>query len=842
MNDSNEDQQKPKLPPATKDKSGNGSSPPVTFSVNTTTGTSTSTATTRPVASTSKSFRHAPSRKHNATSKAGDRQRVQEEREQWGIHKSIILPWSPQYKCWWYLTVGGALLTIFTETYNVAFSKGGLYPYNDASSIIEYLLVSIFFIDIFVNFRLAYYDDEQGHYILDGTLIARNYVSYTFWIDVIGVFPFYAVLLAMFNQLGQDTKLSQFLALVRLVRMVRLRRMQLVFEILQYNPNISLMWLTLTRNFCFALVWSHFAACVMYFIARQYDFDPDQTWIGGSLEGLNGRERYLTSLYWSVTTFTTVGYGDFSPVNSVEQVWGMMYMLSNIILQAWVIGSITLLIVRSDEKTGLYRESLQTLNHFAAINGFDKRLQKSLKTQLRLEFENKELADEQVLQHFPSSTRRKVLRKLYLPHLIRTNLMKDIRQQFVDAFLSACTVEMFSPGEELLTRGSVSSDLYLLVEGVVKVMPWGSDNKEVLAESTFDDKSNYGTSIADSENASSGVGGGKRGLIFAGEFINEICFFTESPQIDTIRTKTICKTLTMSRSAYSQICEDHPGSVGHILHNLLEKAEELADEFVTTGTEGGNEDANDDTLPKRISLLRAGSSFIPDSEHGSYNADLRRSTMQVRSKAAVTAIRDLVKMHMNKLKDDHTTRFLFAASRNDLSTVTCMADNGFDCNSSDYDFRTALMVSAMKGHTETVSKILEYQANPNLVDVHGTSALYEAARNGYDDTMRVLLEHGAKLCMTEGKAASVLCQAVFDGDILQLGRLLKAQIQVNAGDYDGRTAAHIAAAEGNVAALRLLVEYGADLTLKDRWHNSVIDEAKREGDKNKIMDYLDTLQ
>jgi ankyrin repeat protein len=81
--------------------------------------------------------------------------------------------------------------------------------------------------------------------------------------------------------------------------------------------------------------------------------------------------------------------------------------------------------------------------------------------------------------------------------------------------------------------------------------------------------------------------------------------------------------------------------------------------------------------------------------------------------------------------------------------------------------------------------------------------------------------------MQDSLAASVLCQAVSDGDILFLRRLLRANIQVNASDYDKRTAAHIAAAEGNVAALKVLMDHGADLRLEDRWRNTVYREAKR---------------
>ena len=82
--------------------------------------------------------------------------------------------------------------------------------------------------------------------------------------------------------------------------------------------------------------------------------------------------------------------------------------------------------------------------------------------------------------------------------------------------------------------------------------------------------------------------------------------------------------------------------------------------------------------------------------------------------------------------------------------------------------------------------------------------------------------------MPDSLAASVLCQAVFEGDVVLLKRLLQAGIQVNASDYDNRTAAHIAAAEGNAAALRVLSSHGADLSLQDRWKMTAAQEARMD--------------
>eukprot|EP00984_Skeletonema_dohrnii_P032023 scaffold25414_cov94-Skeletonema_dohrnii-CCMP3373.AAC.1 len=77
---------------------------------------------------------------------------------------------------------------------------------------------------------------------------------------------------------------------------------------------------------------------------------------------------------------------------------------------AWVIGSITLLIVKNDQKTGLYRETLHVLHKYATLHDFDANFTKKLKNQLQLDFDNREIADEQVLQFFPVGVRRRVLR------------------------------------------------------------------------------------------------------------------------------------------------------------------------------------------------------------------------------------------------------------------------------------------------------------------------------------------------------------------------------------------------------------------------------------------------
>lgn len=52
------------------------------------------------------------------------------------------------------------------------------------------------------------------------------------------------------------------------------------------------------------------------------------------------------------------------------------------------------------------------------------------------------------------------------------------------------------------------------------------------------------------------------------------------------------------------------------------------------------------------------------------------------------------------------------------------------------------------------------------------------------------------------------------GDLARLRRLLRAGADPCAVDYDRRSPLHIAASEGSLAAVRLLVESGADAAVR----------------------------
>jgi hypothetical protein len=222
----------------------------------------------------------------NLRSTTSERARVIREQKQTSGWCPIFFPWDKRYKAWWGFTVVASILTIFVETYGIAFTPAGLPNPTDVNNIMVNILSCVFIVDMAVSFNLAFYAAD-GQVVTDRSVIAREYFRFFFWVDILGVFPFYPVALAMTGQFGQDSRLAQYLSLLRLTRMVRLHRIKQLFDVLQLTSKVSLLWLTLMRNLSAAVIYTHFGACAMHFVSRQYEFDSVRTMIGMNYWELN---------------------------------------------------------------------------------------------------------------------------------------------------------------------------------------------------------------------------------------------------------------------------------------------------------------------------------------------------------------------------------------------------------------------------------------------------------------------------------------------------------------------------------------------------------------------------
>ena len=145
-------------------------------------------------------------------------------------------------------------------------------------------------------------------------------------------------------------------------------------------------------------------------------------------------------------------------------------------------------------------------------------------------------------------------------------------------------------------------------------------------------------------------------------------------------------------------------------------------------------------------------------------------------------------------------------------------------NFRDYDYRTPLHLAASEGHVDICRFLVEKGAIINRNDRWGGTPLDDAYRHHHVDVIAYLKDNNA----TFGTQTTLprFIQAASEGDVEEVKALLEfGTIDLDHGDYDHRTALHLAAGEGQYEIVELLCMAGANPNVEDRWGNHPIDDA-----------------
>lgn len=197
-----------------------------------------------------------------------------------------------------------------------------------------------------------------------------------------------------------------------------------------------------------------------------------------------------------------------------------------------------------------------------------------------------------------------------------------------------------------------------------------------------------------------------------------------------------------------------------------------------------------------------------------------------------------------------------AAGYGRLEIMTLLLDAGVDIDVVDanqWRGRTACHAAAHSGHVDALKLLLERGATVNVIRSEEDTLLNAVASSDDDEMAILLLDAGAPLdhvtdenlldLVAQSKSVAVLKRllarnanfsalrdshglslfhrvvrsSAVDRDISDLLRAIAgaARVDVNAVNSDGQTPLHIAAAQFNAALLRILVEVGADIDLRD---------------------------
>ncbi|CAE7436606.1 unnamed protein product, partial [Symbiodinium sp. CCMP2456] len=125
-------------------------------------------------------------------------------------------------------------------------------------------------------------------------------------------------------------------------------------------------------------------------------------------------------------------------------------------------------------------------------------------------------------------------------------------------------------------------------------------------------------------------------------------------------------------------------------------------------------------------------------------------------------------------------------------------------------------------------QLMQNAAQSMQLTLSGTDAKREYLTDGHDDTELFVQMREAvrsKLLKRTSHMSSAFIRAAADGNIDQVDLLLRKRVQVNTTNCDGRTAMHLAAAEGREQVMKLLIEAEGNVNKQDRWKGSPLKDA-----------------
>ena len=72
----------------------------------------------------------------------------------------------------------------------------------------------------------------------------------------------------------------------------------------------------------------------------------------------------MASMYWAITTMSTVGYGDITSYTEAEQILAIIWMLFGVCFFSFVIGSLSSMMSSTDSKAIDLKNKLKIIEDF----------------------------------------------------------------------------------------------------------------------------------------------------------------------------------------------------------------------------------------------------------------------------------------------------------------------------------------------------------------------------------------------------------------------------------------------------------------------------------------------
>ena len=401
----------------------------------------------------------------------------------------------------------------------------------------------VFILDIASNFNTAY--RTQGQTITDRSAIAIRYAKGWFFIDLIAAMPAGVILTVL------RVPASSLWHLLRVNHLLKLPRSSSTLKRLGSSINPAILRLSLLVFW--VLLAAHIVSCGWIYIT-------------GNPDALDQKSLYVKAFYWTITTLTTIGYGDITPSGNAQIAFVIFIELLGAGMYGLIIGNIANLIANIDVAKTQYTEKLEKINTFLKYKNIPNDLQRKINDYYNYLWESRRGYDESaVLTDLPAPLKVSVALVINKEIIEKVPIFENASDDLIREIILNLTPVVFTPGDNIVTAGEIGFDMYFISKGAVDVV-------------SADERTRYAT-------------------LSASQFFGEIALLLSAPRTATIKAKEYCDLYRLDKDSFDRVLSRHPDFAENIQELAKKRRSEIEEMSAGQDQETDKEESSEAPTP-----------------------------------------------------------------------------------------------------------------------------------------------------------------------------------------------------------------------------------------------------
>lgn len=450
---------------------------------------------------------------------------------------AFALPNSPMRRLWEFFILLIMMYYSVVIPFRIAFSSRAVDSSLDWTSFaLDYATDVVCVADMVFNWRVFCFL-SGGEVVTDKARIKENYIRHRFPYDFLATVPLECLWLVPGIS---NLPTWELLALLRCNKLVRVLHMaSLATDLQRYiiqvrGVHIKSGTVRFVKVLLLFVLVSHWVGCIWFLVGYEsLKLDSiDVSWLtSGTLLQYPDHTTaplptmYIRSVYYGLTSLTTVGYGDIICTNYIETIMQLLVVLLSSAMFGSLVGAAEMSIRSEDEDRANFEQRSNDTAKFLDYRKFPPDVRERIMLYFKDLWARQKGVDEQkVLSLLPSTLQQEVA--LYVKGaMLFTSLFSTCDPTFAKAVTIVLRPELFMPGDLVVQQGERGRSMYLINEGSVFVY----DNKKTFQVTKT-----------------------------KGEFFGELSLLYNLPRIANVQASTVCDIFLLHAEDYESVLKLYP--------------------------------------------------------------------------------------------------------------------------------------------------------------------------------------------------------------------------------------------------------------------------------------------